>query len=254
MAKYGDMATVGFYEMASKTVLLFRAILVNANKVLVPQWHICMKSIRPHEKYYGQMFSLLLYLSLPVFAGLIAFAPYVAHLWIGVHEARLSGMIVILAIGWFVNVMAGPAYFMNMGTGALSWNTLSHVIIGLANVVLGIFAGVVFGGKFVVWAWTLSLIIGSIVIPISYQWIHGVSHVMMLRQNVVLLLSCSIGASTSIIVYEKYREHYPVIWIAIPALALYFLIVMFAAWFHPTRVYFSGLVSSLFRKMLEKSK
>jgi len=237
LSKYGDISIVGFFEMANRTVLLFRAVLVNANRVLVPTISRAMESVNvPLNKIYSLSYELILYLSVPIFAGLIAFAPSVAHLWTGAYNDRLSSMIMILSLGWFVNILAGPAYFMNMGTGDLSMNTISHVVIGLGNLLLGLAAGVLLGGQYIVWTWTLSLGAGSLMIPISYQRKNSLPLSSLLpATSRMLALSCTVGAVLSLLVYHGYHESLPFFQLLAGTVLVYCAIIFPSLWKHPAR-------------------
>src|SRR4030066_1313189 len=114
LSKFGNLSMVGFYEMASRMVLQFRAIIVSANQVVVPT--IADMTENAPEKiraFYLRSYDLLFYLALPLFSLLIICAPIISEIWIGYYERVFVFSAILLSIGWFLNTLAVPAYFAN---------------------------------------------------------------------------------------------------------------------------------------------
>lgn len=88
---------------------------------------------------------------------------------IGYYEKYFVIFLVVLTIAWGINIYAAPAYFANLGIGELNWNLKSHLAIGALNLILGMTMGYFCGSMCVVYAWGISLITGSIMLPISFH-------------------------------------------------------------------------------------
>jgi hypothetical protein len=57
-----------------------------------------------------------------------------------------------------------------LGTGNLRWNVISHIIIGVLNLLFCFIAGYFFrNGLYVIFSWILALIIGSSIIIFEYH-------------------------------------------------------------------------------------
>jgi len=75
----------------------------------------------------------------------------------------------LLSLGWAVNTLSVTAYFFNLGTGSLKWNTVSHVSTALLNATFGTLFGLKFGGIGVAIATVCSLMIPSMLIIIMFH-------------------------------------------------------------------------------------
>ena len=170
MSYFGGLAMTGYYEMASRMVTQFRAVLVAANQVLVPVI-ASLEETDPKQGslMYTRAFRLMLFFSLPYYAAIIVAIPLVSHLWIGTYEANFVRFSMLLVSGAFINTLGVPAYFSYLGKGRLRWNMLGHIIIAMLNVGLGALLGMFYGGVGVVVGSVLALIAGSSIIVIAYH-------------------------------------------------------------------------------------
>ncbi|MEM2117342.1 MAG: oligosaccharide flippase family protein [Thermoplasmata archaeon] len=170
LSRFGGLSMVGYYEMANRMVQQFRALIVSANQVLVPFIaDLQEKTPGKIKEVYITSYQLLIYLSLPLYSIIPVSLPLISKVWVGHYEGVFLVFGVLLSIGAFLNTLAGPAYFANLGVGELRWNIYSHITIGLLNAGLGLLLGFLFNGFGVVLAWVLSLSLGSSLIYISYH-------------------------------------------------------------------------------------
>jgi O-antigen/teichoic acid export membrane protein len=238
LSKFGFLSMVGYYEMASRMVQQFRAVVVSANQVLFPA--IADLKERDPEKIasvYRTSYQLLFYLSLPLYSLMIVSLPVISTLWIGHCEKIFISFGVLLSLGWFLNTLSVPAYFVNLGTGELGWNVGGHVTIGVLNSILGLLLGVYFGGTGVVIAWVLSLSLGSCLIYFSYHTKHKIPIIEMLPRDSKLVIIVSLIGAVSIIAIQDKTDYM----IIIPGI---FLVANFLTlWFHPMRKRLTGWVS-----------
>ena len=148
MARFGGPAAAGFFEMANQVLLKVRALIVSANQAIVP--HVAaLAEAEPARltRLYRDNMRLLVFVTLPVFALLIAWAGGLSWLLVGAYQPEFVFLITLLAVAWSANIFAGPAHFTNLGTGHVGWNTLSHVLMGALNAGLGWLLGAQLRGE-----------------------------------------------------------------------------------------------------------
>lgn len=237
LSRFGGLALVGYYEMASQMVTKLRALLVTGNQVLVPIVAEHDDHASPHvTSLYRDAYSVVMYLALPFYAGIIAVVPLVAVAWFGHYEHNFVVFSILIAIGWFVNTINGPAFFANLGSGRLRWNTVSHVAIGILNIALGLSLGSVLGGTGVVLGWSMALAIGSMVIIVAYRGEHGGDAGPILTVADRLLALASIcGAILGLALYTWLAGKVSPIGLAGIVVSGFVLVVLPPAWRHPMR-------------------
>jgi O-antigen/teichoic acid export membrane protein len=170
LSKFGGLSMVGYYEMANRMIQQFRALIVSANQVLVPSIaDLQEKSPEKIRSVYLTNYNLLFYLALPLYTMIIISTPLISELWIGHYERIFVILGILLSAGNFLNTLAGPSYFANLGTGLLRWNVISHITIAILNAGLGAIFGIIFNGFGVVVAWIITLSLGSAVIYVAYH-------------------------------------------------------------------------------------
>lgn len=169
LSRFGSVSLVGYYEMGSKLVQLFRSLIVNANQVLVPAF-ANLKQLNPQKvsELYLASSHIVIYLAVPSFGLLAICAPLVSEVWIGHYEPAFVWPMVMLCAGWLVNTLSAPAYFASLGTGEMRINVMSHVVMTIANIVLALALGQVIGGLGVVAGWAIALGIGGLWLNICY--------------------------------------------------------------------------------------
>ena len=237
MAKFGGLASVAYYEMANRMVTQFRLLLVSANQVMVP--HVAnLHENAPEEirKIYFDSYRIVFFLALPLFSGAAAVAPLVSIFWIGHYEQSFVVYATIISAAYWLNALTTPAYFINLGTGLLRWNTWSFVVMAPLNIALGYFLGVVFGGDGVAIGYVLALVIGSSLVVLGYNRDHHISLAEMLpSESKQLLLACSVGLMVGWAAF--YSLEVPVGYLAKAVLSLtIYIVVIFPIFFiHPLR-------------------
>ncbi|WP_426474897.1 lipopolysaccharide biosynthesis protein [Chryseobacterium balustinum] len=171
LGKYGGLVFLGHYEMANKVVSQFRALLTNANQVVVP---VVAEKAKLEEAsfmqaFYIKMNRVLLLFNLPLSTSLIIAAPLISLLWLGNFNFDFIFSVLILSVATFFNVMCGPAYFSSMGQGRLNILVLVHIGMAFANIVIGIILGFYAGGYGIIIAWAIALTGGSLVLIFNYN-------------------------------------------------------------------------------------
>jgi O-antigen/teichoic acid export membrane protein len=170
ISKFGGLAMLGYYEMASRLVNQIRALIVNANQVMIPVvTHTSNTNSEQLKDLYKKTVEITFFVNVILISGLLVFIPIISILWIGFYEPNFIFSTIILSISMFINIIVGPAYFSSIGEGKLNLILISQIIIGVLNLILGFILGIYFHGKGVITAWSISLIIGSLFLIYQYQ-------------------------------------------------------------------------------------
>jgi O-antigen/teichoic acid export membrane protein len=174
LARFGSLGLVGYFEMANRLVSQLRQLLVASNQVLVPVFAGLQEtSMERVREMYLESYRVMAYLAVPFFAIIAVAVPWISWFWIGRYEPAFVVIAELATIALGVNTLVVPAYFANLGTGELRWNTISHAAIGVLNAALGYGFGLWIGGLAVVAGWSLALILGSAMLPIAFHRCHG---------------------------------------------------------------------------------
>lgn len=170
LSKFGGLQLVGFYEMASRLVSQLRALVINANQVIIPV--VAEAALVSQDKVkhiYRQTLLLSIVLSVPIFILVILLSPIISEVWIGKFEFSFVVFVAVLALANLPNIFSGPAYFGFMGEGKLNPLIKIHVLIAVLNLITGLLFGYVFGGYGIATAWCVSLALPSIALMYLYN-------------------------------------------------------------------------------------
>ena len=171
------------------------------------------------------------------------YAPVISQLWIGHYEQTFVTFTFLLCLGWFFNILAVPAYFINLGTGDLRWNVVGHVSTAVINAMAGLLLGLEFGALGVVVAWVASLTVCSLFIGVGYHVKYKIPLSRLMPRSSVVLIGVSIfGIAFTYLVLPQFLK-------SVYRLSVYFvnytllsLSILALLWVHPSRKYLSGLV------------
>ena len=246
LSRFGGLAMVGYYEMASRMISQIRALIVSANQVLVPVIaDLHERNQEVIQGIYKATYRLIFYIGLPFLSIIIVLVPLISEIWIGHYESLFVFFAILLAVGWFLNILAGPAYFANLGTGDLRWNTVSHVTIAVLNGGLGLLFGIYYGGTGVVIAFVFSLVAGSLIIPVSYHVQHKILLKELLpRENIVVGLTSGTGILVTMLLYYEFRSSWSLMAVSILIILTFFSIIFVPIWLHPMRKRLTGLITT----------
>ena len=169
LSKYGNVSMGGYYEIANRMVQIFRALLVNANQVLVPTF-ARLEKLDPGKvsSAYIASYQIVFYLTIPGLSLLAISAPLISEILIGRHEPFFVWSTIVLCAGWLINTLSVPAYFATMGTGHMKGNVISHVAMTAMNVLLIYAFGNLWGGIGIVLAWSVAVASGGIIMNIMH--------------------------------------------------------------------------------------
>ncbi len=239
MTKFGSLSMTGYYEMAYRMVTQLRGVLVYANSVIVPVVaDLKERTSDTISRVYLGSFKLLLFLSLPFYGIMIALIPAISQIWIGHFENSFVIFGMIVSVAYFINALCGPAYFANLGTGHLKDNVISHVLMGVLNLILGYVLGKLYHGYGVALSWGLSITIGSIYLFMAYAIHERVSFRLLISRGDVLLAIVSLLSlfgPLMIYYYSIVLFHWSGILQAGLIILIYTLEIFLPIWRHPMR-------------------
>jgi O-antigen/teichoic acid export membrane protein len=163
VSRFGGLETLAYVELAHRMVFQFRSLVATAHRAIVPTIaHLTETAPAYLRKLYVASFRLLTYIIVGLMPLLISLSPWISRIWIQEVEPVFVVSASLLYVGWFLNLMANPAYFANLGSGALYWNVVAHLGMGGVNVLAGYVLGSLFGWLAVVGVLALSIIGGGV--------------------------------------------------------------------------------------------
>ena len=210
LTKFGGLAAVGYYEMANRLVLKTREMILSVFQVLIPVYASQIeKDFEKIKLTYSKSINYLLFLAIPIFSLLIIATPLISGFLIGSFEDQFYIFAVFLFCSWFINIINAPAYFAFLGIGLLRWNVLSHLMVGILNLVLCYIFGFYLGGVGTVLGWALAQSLGSLIISFKFNSLQKISFSKIITKENKMLFIISVLA---LIVISLIQFSLPNIW------------------------------------------
>ncbi len=193
LSRFGGMAILGHYEMASRLVNQFRALLVNANQVVVPviAGDTKTKIKKEIQEFYIKMNQILVLFTIPLSVALMVLAPAISIIWIGEFNVEFVFALVVLTISAMINILCGPSYFSCLAEGHLGVLVVTHFGMAVINLIIGYLLGLLFAGYGVISAWVIALSAGSIFLIYKYGKMISVNYFHIFSDNDKWLLGVS---------------------------------------------------------------
>jgi len=239
MSRFGGLSSAAYYEMASQLVLKLRSLIVAACQAMVPAVSgLHETSPENVREFYLKSYRLLFFAVLPFFAGIVVALPLVSILWIGHIEAQFLLFATILSVGWGLNTLTGPAYFLNLGTGDLRWNAIAHVVMAIVNVSLGLLLGSMIGGLGVAIGAIVALILGSWFVIHAVHRQYKISYLNMIPAEHYLITFVVLASALIIVLINMYIQNNSVITASSSLMltSVYVALVGAVLWFHQYRI------------------
>jgi len=246
ITRFGGLGMTGIYEMASRMVVQLRALLVAANQALVPAIaSLHEKDPEAVKRVYDSSYRLLIYIAIPYFTLITAFIPIISRAWLGYYNGVFVLFSFMLVAGWFLNTLAAPAYYANLGIGGLGWNTAAHATIAVLNLSTGLLFGRLFGGEAVAAAWVFSLVAGSVIVVVSYHIQNGVPLLDTFPREHMAIGAAGLAAVLiSVLLYRLAEHRAGLLPASVLVMLAVFLIMALPAWKNPMRKRLSGWISA----------
>lgn len=241
MSKFGGLEALGYYEMANRLILQGRALIIEASRVMVPaiatlQEHDAAKATQLFLISYRMTFYVAV-----LFYGLLGISiTTISMLWLGHYQATFIQFALLLNLGWFVNTLIGPAYFSNLGSGKLRANVISHAIMGLCSLFVGVVLGLNYGGVGVVIGTIVGLIAGSMFLLISHikqADLHWPTFIIPQEMTKLLMLGIFVTLLSN---YGRDQQSSLVAVFVIALLCSVFLLSL--GWFNPERMMLKRII------------
>jgi O-antigen/teichoic acid export membrane protein len=248
LARFGGLAAAGYYEMATRMIQQLRALLINANQVLVPAIADARERDPQRARFlYAESYKVVCFLALLMIGGMLVSIPAISELWIGHYESRFVAFATLLTIGWFLNALTGPSYFAAIGAGRMRWNLLGHITMAAMNVPIGYLLGTLWGGTGVVLGAMLSLVVGSAVTLLNNHRQEGEPIRGLFPPGTPFLLSASlIGIGAGLLAYHLIQGISNIVISLVLSLAVWCGVIAWPAWHHPMRTRLTASLTSLF--------
>jgi O-antigen/teichoic acid export membrane protein len=210
ISRYSGISTLGFYEMASRFVNQFRAIISTMNQVTVPvvahYFHTDKTAI---QSIYKRSMSYVVLLVFPLVAFIVLFIPHLSVLWVGKLEPIFINSSYILSISLLVNVLNAPAYFSSLGEGKLNGLLIMHFLIAALNIFLGIVLGLTIPTYGVIIAWAISISSGSVFLIFYYHKENNLSlRKIYSKSDYLIIISGLVFLLLSILFLVKVSLHF----------------------------------------------
>lgn len=215
ISKFGGLAVLGYYEMAARLVNQVRALIVNANQVMVPVVaHTNSTQKENLKELYNKMMSITFFVNVLLISVLLIFTPIISILWIGHWEPIFVFSMLLLSTSIFVNILIGPAYFSCVGEGNLNLILKSQIMIGILNLILGYVLGYYFSGKGVIVSWAISVAISSFYLFYNYQKEKDIPLTnLFTKYNVILFVVSVLVTIFSFVLYNVFASYINNTWV-----------------------------------------
>lgn len=143
---FGGLPAVTLIELATRMIVAVRGLIMSVGQLLVPAF--ARASLQDHSetaKLYGTARQVFVVVTVPVLACLLCFAPVLERLMLVKPTPEFIPMMWMLSLGWGVNIVTAPAFFLLTGRRRLRplfWNRL---LMLLSVLIFGALGGQFFG-------------------------------------------------------------------------------------------------------------
>jgi O-antigen/teichoic acid export membrane protein len=119
LSRYTSLSSVSYFELASGITMQLRSAFLQAAIPLAPAAAELSPRLESEEvkRLYQTTLRLLFLGSLPAFSVGVALAPGFVALWLGEANPTVAATLCLLLLGWFINTLTLPAYFILQGQG-----------------------------------------------------------------------------------------------------------------------------------------
>lgn len=132
VAKYFVTKTTGLtgtaaYEVANKVVMQGRNIMAVASQVITPA--VVKNQIENRlSSYYKEVFWKVNSIAFLLSLFWIGCAPFLSYLFVGEFKTEVVAIILVMNIGWYMNMAALPSYYFFIGVNKLIRIVIVHLI------------------------------------------------------------------------------------------------------------------------------
>lgn len=202
LSRYVGVAAVPVYEIALTGSMQIRGLITAACSALIPEISriSAQTTVQARDRVSDlcrRSLKVVLFLGVPVFAGLAVFAPMLLRLWLGDRFVEtLPGVFRIMLMGVFVSVLGIPASNTLMGTGHVRSTFMANILLATVNTVAILCALAMLQVTVTVVACCSSVAMGAMVLFLILQKKHMLNNWPSHEEypSVHLIPSCANGA------------------------------------------------------------
>jgi len=209
ITKYAGSDITAIFDFCVKLLSVFRSLIISANLSIVPQISIfkALGKANRIKTFYKANFKLVLLFSLIFFLSPLVLSDTISLFFLNKTSSDFNFILFTVAIGLLINALAFPAHFSNLGTGNLKWNVINNFITTVLIFILAPLMGKYIGGKYIVLSWSISAIVGAIVLIASYSKQTNTSIFPFFNKNIFLIIASILCAG----ILNKYLNGLPII-------------------------------------------
>lgn len=238
LGKFGGLESLGYFEMANKTVIQVRSLLVSMNQVIIPRVSFDQVNGKLDiRQMYENNFKIILFVTTYFFIAVLSLLPILQNYWFEQRIFMFEIFSAIALVSLFVNTLSIPAYMINLGLGRLNSNVISHALMGIVNIILGVLLGLWFSEFGVVVAWGLALVAGALPIIITFHRYHSI-HLTSLfcKQDIYAICLGLVAAAISWIVFFKTNDTLGIYGSLCISFGFSFCLLIIPFWTNPIRI------------------
>ncbi len=176
MSRFGGLGAVTLMEVATRMIVAIRGLVLAAGQLMVPAFaKASSDDIQVTEKLYNVSRRIFILITVPVLSCLLALGPAMERIMLGKEDSLFLPMLWMLSIGWGLNIISAPAFFLLTARRQLRplfWNRL---LMLMAVSVFGFTGGYLFGVLGVTLGVTIGLAIAASVMIIAARKFEGSS-------------------------------------------------------------------------------
>jgi len=209
LAHFLNIGLVTFYTVAAQLAFKVRevpSLLVSAIFPAASELQARANKDSLYKLYFRSMkYVFLIALPISLLAILLA-KPFIA-LWLGEGYEKSALTLQVLVIGYFLNVMAVPAFFILSGIGKPQYGMRASILAAVLNLILSILLVIKIGYFGVVIGAAISMVVGAVyLISMAYRIINIPFWKTSLKIFLRPLLACGISATTIYILINQIEQ------------------------------------------------
>lgn len=147
LSRYVSLASVSSFELASGMAMQLRSGFLMAAMPLIPA-SAHLSSERASVQLgllYRRSVRYIVLVALPVFSVAAVFAPGFTQFWLHKETPYVASTLVLLLLGWFLNTLTLPAYFMFQGQGFARYQVCVASLQAICSAFFGYILVQIFG-------------------------------------------------------------------------------------------------------------
>lgn len=140
IARYIGLSEVTSFEIASRVVRQFKDVFTTSLRAMVPE--ISRLSVSENARtevniILGRAMRIVFLYGMPAFAVFFLLSPHLMQLWLSEqYKSEISNVVRIMLVGYSLNLLSVPIYYLLMGKGKVGYCFINHLIQGILNTVL----------------------------------------------------------------------------------------------------------------------